>query len=92
MHFYQSHSIHITNLEFIGRGGNQVRHIIEEFVIKDAKFEGQENSGAALELIKTTVIQGMFYIWPCMSMGVHLIDSLVVQLLQLPTVAAVEIS
>ena len=54
MHFYQSQSIHITNLEFIGCGGNQVRHV-EEFVIEDAKFEGQENSGTALELIKTTV-------------------------------------
>ena len=31
-----------------------MRHI-EEFVIEDAKFEGQENSGTALELIKTTV-------------------------------------
>ena len=54
MHFYQSQSIHITHLEFIGCGGNQVRHI-EEFVIEDAKFEGQENSGTVLEVIKTTV-------------------------------------
>ena len=53
MHFYQSQSIHITNLEFIGCEGNQVRHV-EEFVVEDAKFEGQDNSGTALELIETT--------------------------------------
>ena len=52
MHFRQSQCIHITNLEFIGCGGNQVKHV-KEFVIKDSKFEGQENSGTALELIAT---------------------------------------
>ena len=31
-----------------------MRHV-EEFIIEDAKFEGQENSGTALELIETTV-------------------------------------
>ena len=53
MHFYQSQSIHITNLEFIGCGRNQVRHV-EEFMLEDTKFEGQENGGTALELIETT--------------------------------------
>ena len=53
MNFSQSQSIHITNLEFIGCGGNQVRHV-EEFLVKDTKFKGQENSGTALELIETT--------------------------------------
>ena len=53
MHFYQSQSIHITNLEFIGCGGNQVRHV-EEFVVKDTRFEGQDNSSTALELTETT--------------------------------------
>ena len=53
IHFSQSQCIHITNLEFIGCGGNQVKHL-QEFVIKDAKFEGQENSETALELIGTT--------------------------------------
>ena len=53
MQFYQSQSIHITNLEFIGCGGNQVRHV-EEFMVEDTKFKGQENSGTALELIETT--------------------------------------
>ena len=53
MDLYQSQSIHITNLEFIGCGGNQVRHV-KEFMVEDAKFEGQENSGSALKLIETT--------------------------------------
>ena len=54
MHFNQSQSIYITNLEFIGCGRNQVRHV-EEFMVKDAKFVGQEDSGTTLELIETTV-------------------------------------
>ena len=53
IYFIQSQCIHITNLEFIGCGGNQVRQV-EQFVIKDTKFEGQKNSGTALELIETT--------------------------------------
>ena len=52
MYFYQSRYIHITNLEFIGCGGNQVSQV-EEFVVEDAKFKGQENSGTSLELIRT---------------------------------------
>ena len=35
-------------------GRNQVRHV-EEFMVKDAKFVGQEDSGTALELIETIV-------------------------------------
>ena len=53
IHFYQSQCIHIINLEFIGCGANQVKHI-ENFVIKDTKFKGQKNSGTALELLETT--------------------------------------
>jgi hypothetical protein len=53
MHFYQSQHVHITNLELIGCGGNQVRQI-KEFVVEDTKFEGQESSSTALELIETT--------------------------------------
>ena len=53
MYFSQSHSIHITNLEFIGCGGNQVKNI-EEFLVNSTKFEGQENSKTALELIETS--------------------------------------
>ena len=53
IHFSQSQYVHITNLAFIGCGGNQVRQV-EEFVVEDTKFEGRENSGTALELIETT--------------------------------------
>lgn len=53
IHFSQSQSIHIINLQFIGCGGNQVKQV-EEFLVKDTKFEGQGNSGTALELIETT--------------------------------------
>ena len=51
IYFSQSQCIHITNLEFIGCGGNLVKQV-EKFVVKDTKFEGQKNSGTALELFK----------------------------------------
>ena len=53
LYFSQSQYIHITNLEFIGCGGNLVKHV-EKFVVEDTKFKGQENSGTVLELIETT--------------------------------------
>ena len=53
IHFSQSQYIHIYNLEFNGCGGNQVRDV-EQFVVEDTKFEGRDNSGAALELNRTT--------------------------------------
>ena len=46
MHFNQSQYVHISNLEFIGCGGNRVEEV-ELCVI-------QYNSGTALELIETT--------------------------------------
>ena len=61
IHFSQSQSIHITNLEFIGCGGNQVRNV-KDFLVNNTKFEGQENSETALELIGTTaqILDSMF--------------------------------
>ena len=53
MHFSQSQSIHITDLKFIGCGGNQVIQV-KEFLVTDTTFEGQEKSGTALKLIGTT--------------------------------------
>ena len=53
LYFSQSLYIHITNLEFIGCGVNVVKHV-EELVIEDTKFKGQENSGTALKLNETT--------------------------------------
>ena len=51
--FSHSQDIHITNLEFVGCGGNQVVNV-DKFVVRNTTFRGQENSGTALELIKTT--------------------------------------
>ena len=53
MLFSQSQSIHITDLKFIGCGGNQIIQV-KEFLVTDTTFEGQENSETALELIETT--------------------------------------
>ena len=63
MHFSRSQSIHITNLEFIGCGGNQVQDI-EEFVIKDTMFKGEGGSRTALELIGTTAQIEKFNAYP----------------------------
>ena len=54
--FSRSQSIRITNVEFIGCPGT-LKHI-EEFVVKDSRFEGrQPNSGTVLELIEITAAQ-----------------------------------
>ena len=53
MHLNQSQCIRITNLEFTGCGGNLVNEV-KEFVVQDTTFEGQEDTGTALELIETT--------------------------------------
>ena len=53
IHFVKSQCIHLINLKLIGCGGNQVKNV-EKLMIKDTTFEGQENSGTALELIGTT--------------------------------------
>ena len=39
----------ISNLEFIGCGGNRIENV-DELVVEDAIFKGQENSGTALDL------------------------------------------
>ena len=52
LYFNQSQYVHITNLEFIGCGGNQVK-CVEEFVVKNSEFKGRDGSGTALELIET---------------------------------------
>ena len=61
IYFNHSHNIEITNLEFIGCGGNQVKHVVE-FIVRDTKFEGHQESGTALELIdtKTQIINSTF--------------------------------
>ena len=52
MHFSRSQHIHITNLEFIGCGGNRVQNV-EDFAVKDTMFKGEGGSRTALELIGT---------------------------------------
>lgn len=48
-----SQNIHITNVEFIGCGGNQIINV-DKFVVNKTTFTGQENSAIALELFETT--------------------------------------
>ena len=56
IHFSLSQLIHISNLEFIGCGGFQVKSV-EEFMVRDTIFRGRDNSGTALELIDITAVQ-----------------------------------
>ena len=51
--FDHSNNIHISNLEFVRCGGNQVVNVVN-FVVIDTIFRGQENSGTGIELINTT--------------------------------------
>ena len=61
IHFSQLQFIRITNLEFIGCGGNQVKRV-KELMVQRVKFKGEENSGTALELTDSTaqIINSMF--------------------------------
>ena len=61
IYFSKSQCIHITNLEFIGCGGNQVKNV-EEFVVEDTILKGEENSGTALEITETAawIINSIF--------------------------------
>ena len=52
INFSDLQCMHISNLEFIGCGGNLVKHV-EKFVVENTIFKGQENSGTALILIET---------------------------------------
>ena len=51
--FELSNNIHISNLEFVGCGGNEVVNV-DNFVIHETVFRGQANSGTGIELINTT--------------------------------------
>ena len=51
--FRYSQNIHISNVEIVGCGGNQVVNV-DKFVVHKTTFMGQESSGTALELIETT--------------------------------------
>ena len=51
--FLYSQHVNITNLEFIGCGGNQIINIAK-FVLQDTTFKGKNESETSLELIETT--------------------------------------
>ena len=55
INFRNSQHLHITGMEFIGCGStsNQIENV-GNFVLRDSKFQGQGNSGTALELTGTT--------------------------------------
>ena len=94
IYFNHSYNIEITNLEFIGCGGNQVNHVVQ-FIVQNIKFDGQEYSGTALELIDTTARMSTVHLYQIKEnhienvsytiqmMAVLVMDSLVVQLLPL---------
>ena len=48
-----SQSIHISNLDFFGNGGITVLNV-DEFVLQNAVFDGQEKTGTSLSLIEST--------------------------------------
>ena len=55
INFRNSQHIYIVGIEFIGCGStsNQIEYV-SNFVLRDSKFQGQGNSGTALELTETT--------------------------------------
>ena len=92
MHFSYSRSICISNLQFSGCGGNQVKHV-EEFLVNNTKFKGQANSGTALELTANLKIMEQ----TCVELYLHttaLLTSLVTYHLSktLPIMAMEELS
>lgn len=52
IHFNNSQYISISNLEFIGCGGNQVKYVAQ-FIVEDTKFNDQNIGGTALEITGT---------------------------------------
>ena len=55
MSFANSQHVYIVGMEFVGCGRPSNRVInVDNFVLRDSKFQGQGNSGTALELIGTT--------------------------------------
>ena len=52
---YNTTTVYISRLEFIGCGGNRVESI-GHLLIEDTSFHGHDDSGTALELVKTTAV------------------------------------
>ena len=59
--FSNIEQVHIANIEFIGCGGNQIKNV-QQFILQDSEFKGQEGSSTALELIDTSaeIVGSMF--------------------------------
>ena len=53
MIFNYTRNIFVTNLQFVGCGSNQVMDV-ENFIIHDTTFIGQNNRGITLQLTRTT--------------------------------------
>ena len=53
IHFSHSQYIHMANLKFIGCGGNLVDNVVE-LIVQYVLFQGNDNSGTALNLVDTT--------------------------------------
>ena len=56
LHFNSSQHISISNLEFIGCGGNLVEHV-EKLTVKDTQFTGKSANGTALEIAEVAAAQ-----------------------------------
>ena len=54
IHFNHSQYIFLSNLEFVGCGGNSVKRV-KEFVVQNAAFKGQNTSSTALEIVETAI-------------------------------------
>ena len=54
IHFNYSRYIFMSNLEFVGCGGNSVKQV-KEFVVQNAVFKGQNTSNTALEIVETAI-------------------------------------
>ena len=50
--FSHSQYSHVSSLEFIGCGCNQVKNV-DKFVLQDIRFKGHKDSGTSLEIIDT---------------------------------------
>ena len=55
INLYDSQSIHISNMDFFGYGGIDVSNV-EEFVLQNAVFDGQDKTKTTLWLIESTAI------------------------------------
>ena len=51
--FSSCQCVNISNIKFLGCGGNQVENV-NDFLLQNARFEGEDRYGTALGLVETT--------------------------------------